>query len=150
MSTRTNENQVAQGLAEVLADSYTLLIKTHNYHWNVEGPQFKSLHELFEDQYNNIFAAVDDIAERIRALGEKAPGSHAEFTELTVLKDGDSGKDATGMVEDLIADNETLIGRAHKVSETAADASDKATEDLLIARIAEHQEAVWMMRSTLR
>lgn len=148
--TRTNENAVAQGLAEVLADSYTLLIKTHNYHWNVEGPQFKSLHELFEEQYTDIFAAVDTIAERIRALGEKAPGSHAEFQELSALKDGDSGKDAKAMVEELISDNETLIGRAHKVSETAADAGDKPTEDLLIERIAQHQEAVWMMRSTLR
>lgn len=148
--TRTNENKVAQGLAEVLADSYTLLIKTHNYHWNVEGPQFKSLHELFEDQYNSIFAAVDVIAERIRALGVKAPGSHKEFQELTALKDGDSGKDAKSMVEELIADNETLVERAHRVSETAADAGDKATEDLLIERIADHQEAVWMMRSTLR
>ena len=148
--TRINENQVAQGLAGVLADSYTLLIKTHNYHWNVEGPHFKALHELFEEQYNDLFTAVDDVAERIRALGEKAPGSHKEFTELTALKDGDNGKDATAMVEDLVADNETLVSRAHKVSEDAAQAGDKATEDLLIARMTTHQKAVWMMRSILR
>ena len=148
--TRMNENTVAKGLAHVLADSYTLMIKTHNYHWNVEGPHFKMLHELFEEQYTDLFTAVDDIAERIRALGEKAPGSHAEFLELSALKDGDSGKDANSMVEELVADNETLADRAHKVTETAAKSGDKATEDMLIGRIMIHQKAVWMMRSSLR
>ena len=148
--TRTNANQVVRGLAEVLADSYTLMIKTHNYHWNVEGPHFKALHELFEVQYTDLFTAVDEIAERIRALGEKAPGTAAEFAELSALQDGDSGKDANSMVEELVADNETLISRAHKVSETAANEGDKATEDLLTGRITTHQKTVWMMRSSLR
>jgi len=146
----SNENLVAKGLSDVLADSYNLMVKTHNYHWNVEGPFFPSLHTLFETQYTELFTAVDEIAERIRALGAKAPGSYAEFTKISPIKDGDSGLEAKAMVADLLSDHETLIARAEKALEVADDADDAASEDLITQRIQSHQKHCWMMRSFLK
>lgn len=146
----TNENVVAKALADVLADSYNLMVKTHNYHWNVEGPYFPTLHTLFETQYTELFTAVDEIAERIRALGAKAPGSYAEFSKLSPIKDGDSKLEAKAMVADLLADHETLIARAEKALEIADDADDAPSEDLLTQRIQSHQKHCWMMRSFLK
>jgi len=146
----TNENTVAAELSKVLADSYNLMLKTHNYHWNVEGPHFPALHALFETHYTELFTAVDEIAERIRALGAKAPASYAEFAKLSPIKDGDSRLEAKAMVADLLADHETLVAHAEKALEIADDADDVATEDLLTQRIQSHQKHCWMMRSFLK
>ena len=143
-------NKVAPALANVLADSYNLMVKTHNYHWNVEGPYFPSLHAMFEVQYTELFTAVDELAERMRALGAKAPGSYKEFSDLSPIKDGDSGLEAKAMVADLIAGHETLIERAKKAIEAAGDAGDDASEDMLIARVQSHEKHVWMMKSFLK
>ena len=143
-------NKVAPALANVLADSYNLMVKTHNYHWNVEGPYFPSLHAMFEEQYTELFAAVDEIAERIRALGPKAPGSYTEFDKLSPIKDGDSSFDAKEMVADLVKGHEILIKRAKEAIEAAGEAGDDASEDMMIARVQSHEKHVWMMKSFLK
>ncbi len=143
-------NKVAAALSNVLADSYNLMVKTHNYHWNVEGPYFPSLHTMFEGQYTELFAAVDEIAERIRALGTKAPGSYAEFHTLSPIKDGDSGLEAKAMVADLVEGHKVLIERAKEAIEAAGDAGDDASEDMMIARVQSHEKHVWMMESFLK
>jgi len=139
-----NENVIAEGLGKLLADSYTLMIKTHNYHWNVEGAHFPALHALFEGQYTELFAAVDEIAERMRALGAKAPAGLHAFGDLSAVKDGDS------MVSDLLADHETIISRGEKVLRLAEDNGDAPSADLLTRRLESHQKQAWMLRSFLK
>lgn len=143
-------DKVASTLANVLADSYNLMVKTHNYHWNVEGPHFPSLHAMFEGQYTELFTAVDEIAERIRALGPKAPGSYKEFHDLSPIKDGDSGLDAKAMVADLVKGHEVLIERAKEAIDAAGKAGDDASEDMMIARVQSHEKHLWMMKSFLK
>ena len=143
-------DKVASALANVLADSYNLMVKTHNYHWNVEGPHFPSLHAMFEGQYTELFAAVDEIAERMRALGAKAPGSYTEFHALSPIKDGDKNLEAKAMVADLVAGHKILIERAKEAIEAADDADDDASEDMMIARVQSHEKHVWMMESFLK
>lgn len=138
---------IADGLSRVLADSYTLYLKTHNFHWNVEGPGFQGLHNLFEKQYEDLAAAVDDIAERIRALGHYAPGSYTEFAELASVKEQPKKPDAQAMVRELADDQDTIVGTMRKVIQTARDADDPATEDLLVARIQTHEKNAWMLRA---
>jgi starvation-inducible DNA-binding protein len=140
---------VTEALKAVLADTYSLQLKTQNYHWNVEGPLFRSLHLLFEEQYNELFVAVDGIAERIRALGEKAPGTYSEFAKLSKLKEGDAGADDFTMVRDLYRDNQTLSANLKKAIEKAEKADDAATVDLLTQRISVHDKAAWMLQATL-
>ena len=145
-----NENIIAEGLGTLLADSYTLMIKTHNYHWNVEGAHFPALHALFEGQYTELFAAVDEIAERMRALGAKAPAGLHAFSDLSAVKDGDSSKKDKEMVSDLLADHETIISRGEKVLRLAEDNGDAPSADLLTRRLESHQKQAWMLRSFLK
>ncbi len=138
---------INSGLAQALADTFTLYVKTHGYHWNVKGPHFHSLHLMFEEQYNALFAAVDDLAERMRALGVDAPGSLAEMTELATLKDHEPAADAMTMVKNLQRDHEALAASLRPLSEAADDAGDGATADLYNARLDFHEETAWMLRA---
>ncbi len=140
---------IAQGLNKVLADSYALYLKTHGYHWNVRGPYFQSLHILLEGQYNEEWAALDLIAERIRALGELAPQGYGAFGNLSSIKDGDGEKDWEAMIKELLADNETVIATLRAAFPAAEEAGDEATADLYTQRLAAHEKHAWMLRSTL-
>ena len=138
---------LAKGLARLLADSYTLYLKTHYFHWNVTGPHFKSLHELFELQYTELALAVDTIAERIRALGHTAPGSYAEFSKLTSIKEETSVPAAAKMVELLVDGHETVIRTARGLLALVGEAHDEVTLGLLAARMDVHEKTAWMLRS---
>ncbi len=138
---------IAKGLSELLADSYTLYVTTHNFHWNVTGPMFSTLHELFEQQYTELAIAVDGIAERIRALGEFAPGSFTQFSKLAEVRECPEVLEATAMIKWLVESHEKLIKRARTVIPTAQDAKDEATADLVIERIQTHEKTAWMLRS---
>lgn len=140
--------EVAQGLSELLADTYTLYLKTHGYHWNVTGPMFRTLHLMFEEQYVELGAAVDEIAERIRALDHHAPGSFAEFKPLTEVSEASGVPEAMEMVKDLVKGHETLIARARALVTTAEEVDDVATADLVTSRIDAHEKTAWMLRST--
>ncbi|MDN4479247.1 Dps family protein [Demequina lignilytica] len=135
------------GLGQVLSDTFTLYLKTHGYHWNVTGPHFRSLHLLFEEQYQELWAAADVLAERMRALGSGAPGSMAEFLEHASIVDDERTTDAMTMVENLARDHETLARLIRPLVEVAEDAGDGATADLFNARLAAHEQAAWMLRS---
>jgi starvation-inducible DNA-binding protein len=141
--------RIVEGLARLLADTYTLYLKTHNYHWNVTGPMFQTLHLMFETQYNELALAVDLIAERIRALGAKAPGSYAEFSRLTSIIEGASASSATDMVRDLVAGQEAVVRTARALFPVVADALDEPTADLLTQRMQVHEKTAWMLRSLL-
>lgn len=136
-------------LEKLLADTYTVYLKTHNYHWNVTGPMFTTLHTLFEQQYTELALAVDEIAERIRTLGAKAPGSYAEFAELSTVADAIGAPKATEMIEALVADQGLIADSARAVIAAANDASDDATADLGTRRLDVHQKNAWMLRSHL-
>jgi starvation-inducible DNA-binding protein len=138
----------AKAVGEVLASTYILMLKTHNYHWNVAGPYFSSLHSLFQAQYEALFEAVDELAERIRALGAKAPGSFTEFSKISIVKeDSTAPKNWEVMVKNLLNDHETLARRLHDIISEAADAGDDATADLLTNRLDEHEKTAWMLRA---
>ena len=140
---------VVESLEGLLADTYTLYLKTHSYHWNVTGPMFTTLHTLFETQYMELALAVDEIAERIRALGAPAPGSYSQFVQrATVLEDAGVPA-ATEMIRNLVADHATVAAAARKVVTTAGSAQDDATADLGIRRIEVHDKSAWMLRSHL-
>ncbi len=141
--------RITEGLAHLLADTYTLYLKTHNYHWNVTGPMFQTLHLMFETQYNELALAVDLIAERIRALGAKAPGSYAEFAKLTSIDEGNGAASATQMIRDLVAGQEAVVRTARKLFPTVEDAHDEPTADLLTQRMQIHEKTAWMLRSLL-
>jgi starvation-inducible DNA-binding protein len=142
--------KVAERLKVVLASSYTLMLKTQNFHWNVTGPNFTSLHELFGKQYEGIFAANDEIAERIRALGQLSPGSYAAFAKLTVIKDAPAKPPAYAqMIDELLKDNEAMSRLASDLRAFADEAGDTATGDLMNGRIDAHDKAAWMLRSHL-
>ena len=143
---------IADGLSRFLADSYTLYLKTHNFHWNVTGPMFNSLHVMFMNQYTEQWTALDEIAERIRALGFNAPGSYAQFVRLSSIKEEAGTPEAPEwreMVRQLVAGNEAVCRTARKVREVADDADDNPTEDLLIQRLQIHEKNAWMLRSLL-
>jgi starvation-inducible DNA-binding protein len=140
---------IAQGLSRVLADSYTLYLKTHNYHWNVTGPMFNTLHLMFEQQYNELALAVDQIAERIRALGHRAPGSYREYAELTVIGEDTDLVDAETMIRRLLEGQEALVRTARQVLPLADAAHDEPTADLLTERMQVHEKTAWMLRSLL-
>lgn len=140
---------IAAGLVKVLADSYSLYLKTHGYHWNVRGPNFQSLHLLFEGQYQEEWAALDQLAERIRALGELAPQGYSAIANLTGIKDGNPENGWETMVGELMQDNETVIATARGAFTAAEDASDQATMDLLTERLTAHEKHAWMLRATL-
>lgn len=142
-------SEIAEGLSRLLADTYTLYLKTHGYHWNVTGPMFRSLHLMFEEQYMELRDAVDEIAERIRALGHLAPGSYSEFGKLSSVRDEDGAPEAAAMVERLVEGHEAVIGTAREVVKTAEAADDVATADLATQRINTHEKAAWMLRAMI-
>lgn len=144
-----NRQQVAEGLGRLLADSYTAYLKTHNFHWNVEGPMFATLHTLFETQYTELATAVDDIAERIRALGELAPGSYEAFSTMTSISDETGHPSAREMIRQLVDAQETIARTAREVMPLAEDAGDEPTADLLTQRMQTHEKNAWMLRSLL-
>ncbi|HFC8537662.1 TPA: Dps family protein [Neisseria bacilliformis] len=148
MSDQQRES-IAKGLSQLLANSYTLYLKTHNYHWNVRGPMFHSLHTMFETQYNELALAVDDIAERIRALGFLAPGSYSEFAALSSIKEGDSKNDAHAMIRELVEGQETIVRICHEIFPLAEEAVDEPTVDLLTTRMQAHEKTAWMLRVLL-
>ena len=141
--------KIAGGLSRLLADSYTLYLKTHNFHWNVKGPMFNTLHLMFETQYNELALAVDLIAERIRALGVQAPGSYREFGKLTAIKESEGSPTANEMIKQLVAGQETVVRTARSVFPDAEAANDEPTADLLTQRMQVHEKNAWMLRSLL-
>jgi starvation-inducible DNA-binding protein len=136
---------VIKKLEVLLADTYALYLKTQNYHWHVKGPQFKSLHELFEMQYRELAEAVDQIAERILILGHKAPATFKEFTQLKTIKDGDSTHDANQMVTELAKDHEILVNDLNQAIKIAQENHDEGTVNILSDRVAAHEKAHWML-----
>ncbi|MFC3616014.1 Dps family protein [Lutimaribacter marinistellae] len=142
-----NIEGIAEGLADILADTYRLVFKTHAYHWNVEGPAFFSIHKLTEEQYENMFGAADELAERIRALGKLAPMRMTDILERSRIQDPDKIPSAGEMVEDLAKDHERLAHRLHALIEMSGERNDPVTEDLATARSAFHEQAAWMLRA---
>jgi starvation-inducible DNA-binding protein len=134
-------------LSHVLADSYALYLKTHNFHWNVEGPRFRDLHLMFEEQYTELAGAVDQIAERIRALGQYAPGSFGQFSRLASVKDAEGVPKAEDMVRQLAADHEVVEKTIRSALPAAQRAGDEVTVALLIDRMAVHEKTAWMLHS---
>ena len=144
-----DRGDIAKGLSRFLADTYTLYLKTHNFHWNVTGPMFQTLHILFMDQYTEAWTAVDLIAERIRALGFPAPGSYKEFAELSSVKDSEGAPKAKDMIRQLIEGQETVVRTARTLFPLAEKAGDQPTLDLLTQRMQIHEKNAWMLRSLL-
>ena len=144
-----DRRQIADGLSRLLADTFTLYLKTHNFHWNVTGPMFRTLHIMFEEQYNELWTASDELAERIRALGVYAPATYKEFARLTSIKEEDSIPAATDMIRLLVEGHETAARTARTVFTTAENASDAPTADLLTERMQVHEKTAWMLRSLL-
>ena len=140
---------IAQGLSHLLADTYTLYLKTHNFHWNVKGPMFQTLHLMFETQYNELALAVDLIAERIRALGEPAPGSYSDYARLSSIKEAKGVPTATKMIAELVAGQEAVARTARRIFPLAEKANDEPTADLLTQRLQVHEKTAWMLRSLL-
>jgi len=141
--------EIATGLSKLLADSYSLYLKTHNYHWNVTGPQFNTLHTMFEGQYTELATAVDEIAERIRALGIRAPGSYSAFAKLTAVDEGTGEESAEEMIRQLVIGQETVVRTARQAFPAAEAANDEPTADLLTQRMQIHEKNAWMLRSML-
>ena len=140
---------VAGAAARLLASSYTLYLKTHNFHWNVRGPMFSALHLMFETQYQEMALAVDEIAERIRALGEHAPGSYAEFVELSAVRDASKRHSADEMLRVLLEDQGKVVQSAKELFAASEKAGDQASADLAVRRIQVHEKNAWMLRSHL-
>ena len=141
--------EIVAGLSALLADSYTLYLMTHNFHWNVTGPQFNSLHAMFMDQYTEQWNALDIIAERIRALGFPAPGTYKEFVKLASIKEVEGVPKATDMVRHLVAAQEATARTARKLFDLVDEANDQPTADVLTQRIDVHEKTAWMLRSLL-
>ena len=146
---KKHREEIAGGLSRVLADSYTLYLKTYNFHWNVTGPMFQTLHLMFETQYNELALAVDLVAERIRALGVTAPGTYKQFAQLSAIKEDDGVPEAHDMIRRLVEGHETVARTAREVFKSAEGASDQPTCDLLTQRMQVHEKTAWMLRSLL-
>ena len=144
----TNKN-VSDSLKVALADSYILYLKTQNYHWNVTGPNFKSFHIMFEEQYKDLFTAVDLLAERIRALGKKAPGSFGKYSKITNIKEGNEDIDATSMIKELAEDQDIIVKTLTNVLKEADNMGDEVTAGIATDRIEIHQKNAWMLKSSL-
>ena len=140
---------IAKGLSVVLADSYMLYLKSHNYHWNVTGPMFHTLHIQFEEHYTELATAIDMIAERIRAIGYRAPGTFREFVILSTITEDENIPDAQQMIRNLTEDHETVMRSARKVLEVCSEAADEASLDLMTQRLSVHSKTAWMLRSQL-
>jgi starvation-inducible DNA-binding protein len=147
--TENDRREIAEGLSRLLADTYTLYLKTHSFHWNVTGPMFNTLHLMFETQYNELALAVDLIAERIRALGFPAPGSYAQYAALTSIKEATDVPKAEEMIRQLVAGQEAVVRTARSVFPAAEKVSDEPTADLLTQRMQLHEKTAWMLRSML-
>lgn len=146
---QANREEIAQGLSRLLADTYTLYLKTHNFHWNVTGPMFQTLHLMFETQYNELALAVDLIAERIRSLGFPAPGTYKQYAALSSIKEEDGIPKAQDMIRLLVEGQEAVVRTARSLYASVEVASDEATADLLTQRIQLHEKTAWMLRSLL-
>ncbi len=145
----SSRKEIAQGLVRFLADTYTLYLKTHNFHWNVTGPMFNTLHAMFEVQYQDLWQAVDEIAERIRALDMIAPGSYKEFSNQTSISEEDGNRSAEAMIRSLTDGHYAVIRTAREVFAKAESAGDQVTLDLLTQRMRIHEKTAWMLRSLL-
>jgi starvation-inducible DNA-binding protein len=141
--------KIADGLSRLLADTYTLYLKTHNFHWNVKGPMFQTLHLMFEVQYNELALAVDLIAERIRALGYPAPGTYREYSRLSSIPETDGVPEATDMIRQLVQGQEAVARTARKIFPIVDKARDEPSADLLTQRLQVHEKTAWMLRSLL-
>ncbi|MDO3386954.1 Dps family protein [Gilvimarinus sp. SDUM040013] len=146
---QADRKELAEGLSRVLADTYTLYLKTHNYHWNVTGPMFQTLHLMFENQYTELAIAVDDLAERIRSLGYPAPGTYKAYAQLSSIEEEEGVPTAKDMIANLVAGQEAVVKTARALYPTVDKASDEATGDLLTQRIQLHEKTAWMLRSLL-
>lgn len=144
-----SNTKTVDSLKKVLADSYALYLKTQNYHWNVTGPNFKTLHLLFEEQYTDLAAAIDTIAERIRALGAKAPGTWKAYEAITSIADGDENADADTMVNTLVADQALLVKSLKSALSSAQAEGDEVSIGLLVDRMSIHEKNAWMLRSSV-
>ena len=144
-----SRKQIAEGLSKVLADSYTLYLQTHNFHWNVTGPMFNTLHTMFETQYTELALAVDDIAERIRALGFPAPGTYAAYSKLSSIKEQEGIPAAEEMIKLLVEGQEAVVRTARGIFPLLEKVSDEPTADLLTQRMQIHDKTAWMLRSLL-
>ncbi len=149
MAKSKSVNNVTGELSVLLADTYALALKTQNYHWNVTGAEFYSLHKLFEGQYESLHDAADELAERIRALGAYAPGGFAEFAKLTNIADAKKGANAKAMLQDLAKSHAAVVKQANKVIKAAESAGDSSTIDMVVGRIEEHDKQAWMLNSSL-
>lgn len=145
----TTRAHLSDGLGTLLADTFTLYLETHRFHWNVEGPFFSSLHALFEQQYTELWAAIDEIAERIRALGDRAPGSFADFSARATLAQIDGHPDADTMVRRLVDGHEALARSLRALLPEASEAGDESTAGLLADRLRIHEKTAWMLRASL-
>jgi starvation-inducible DNA-binding protein len=141
--------EIVEGLNRLLADTYTLYLKTHNFHWNVTGPMFNALHAMFMEQYTEMWNAIDLIAERIRSLGAFAPGSHAAFAKLASIPEADGNPDANTMIRQLVEGHEAVLRTARAIFAAAERGGDEATADLLTQRLQVHEKTAWMLRSLL-
>jgi len=144
-----DRHAIAQGLSALLADTYTLYLKTHYFHWNVTGPMFQTLHLMFETQYNELALAVDSVAERIRALGVQAPGTYREFMALSSIEESEGVPKAIEMISQLVEGQEAVVRTARSLYPLVEQAHDEATADLLTQRIQLHEKTAWMLRSLL-
>lgn len=144
-----DRKKIAEGLSHLLADTYTLYLKTHYFHWNVTGPMFNTLHLMFEGQYTELALAVDLVAERIRSLDVYAPGTYRDFVKLSSIKESESVPNAQDMIKELVAGHEAVCRTARSVFPAADAASDEATADLLTQRLQLHEKTAWMLRSLL-
>jgi len=145
-----DREKIADGLAHLLADTYTLYLQTHNFHWNVEGPMFNTLHLMFMEQYTELWNALDAIAERIRSLGYPAPGTYREFGKLTSITEAEGQPEAMEMVRILVVGHEAVARTARKVFPAAEKGGDESTADLLTQRLQVHEKTAWMLRSVLK
>lgn len=144
-----NRVEIANGLCSLLADSYTLYLKTHNFHWNVTGPMFQTLHLMFEEHYTELATAIDEVAERIRSLGQMAPGSYDDYKELSSIQINKGVPTAQEMIKELLAGHEAVAKTARKVLPAADAGADEATADLVTQRLQLHEKTAWMLRSLL-
>ena len=144
-----DRKKIAEGLSRFLADTYSLYLKTHYFHWNVTGPQFRTLHLMFEEQYNELWMAVDQIAERIRALDSYAPGTYSDFARLTSVKESQGVPNAQDMIKELVGGHEAVVRTARSLFPIADESADEATADLLTQRLQIHEKTAWMLRSLL-
>ena len=148
--TKKDREGIAKNLSKLLADTYSLYLKTHGFHWNITGPMFNTLHQMFEIQYNELWTAADVIAERIRALDVYAPGSYTQFAKLTSIPEETGVPDWKGMVQQLVEGHETAARTARATFKAADKADDQPTADLATQRMQEHEKTAWMLRSLLK